>query len=131
MSEGISISEAAEEAGISTYTMRYYENEGLLPPAERAASGHRRYGTADIAWAVFITRLRSTGMPIRRIREYVDLFREGPQTESERLALLEQHRDAVKERLAEVERNLEQIEKKIEMYRSNAQLVPSLPGVAS
>jgi DNA-binding transcriptional MerR regulator len=131
MSEGISISDAAAQAGISTYTMRYYENEGLLPRPARADSGHRRYGAGDVAWAVFITRLRSTGMPIRRIREYVDLFQEGPRTEPERLALLEQHRDEVRARLTEVSRNLEQIEKKIEMYRTNAQLVPSLPGVAS
>ncbi|MET0860581.1 MAG: MerR family transcriptional regulator, partial [Microbacterium sp.] len=67
--EGLSISDAAAATGLSTHTLRYYEREGLmLTPVDRASSTHRRYSDADITWVQFLTRLRSTGMPIAGIR---------------------------------------------------------------
>jgi DNA-binding transcriptional MerR regulator len=56
-------------------------------------------------------------MPIRRIREYAELVRAGDGNEAERLALLEAHREEVRERLREVRRNLELIDYKIGLYR--------------
>ena len=88
----LTIAEAAERAGISAHTIRYYERAGLLAPIERTDSGHRRFAAEDIEWIVVITKLRATGMPIRRIREYAELVREGDGNELERLALLESHR---------------------------------------
>lgn len=125
MNEALAISEAAARAGLTVHAMRYYEGEGLLPRVSRAESGHRRFSENDVIWAVFITRLRSTGMSIRKIREYVDLYRQGPSTERARLALLEEHRDEVRERMSEMERSLALIEVKIEAYRST--LTPPLP----
>jgi DNA-binding transcriptional MerR regulator len=56
-------------------------------------------------------------MPIRDVRRYVDLVRAGEHTEPERLALLEAHGDRVRAHLAEVERSLERIQCKIDLYR--------------
>lgn len=56
-------------------------------------------------------------MPIRRIREYAELVREGDGNEAERLALLDAHREEVRERLREVRRNLELIDYKIGLYK--------------
>lgn len=127
MNENISIAEAAQRAGVTAHTMRYYENEGLLPRIGRSASGHRRFTDGDVTWAVFITRLRSTGMPIRDIREYVDLYRAGPATEAARLALLEAHRDEVRDRMNSMARSLGLIELKIEAYKANVGMMPALP----
>jgi DNA-binding transcriptional MerR regulator len=113
----MSIAEAAAEAGLSVHTLRYYERAGLLAPIERNGSGHRRYTPEDVGWIVVCTRLRATGMPIRRIREYAELVREGEGNEDRRLALLEAHREDVRARLREVRRNLELIDYKIELYR--------------
>ena len=55
-------------------------------------------------------------MPIRLIRDYAALVRDG--NEAERLALLEAHREAVVERLVEVRRNLELIDHKVDVYRA-------------
>ncbi len=113
----LTIAEAAARAGISAHTIRYYERAGLLAPIERTDSGHRRFAAADIEWIVVITKLRATGMPIRRIREYAELVREGDGNELERLALLESHREEVLRRLDEVQQNLELVDYKIALYR--------------
>lgn len=117
MATTLTISDAARAAGISAHTLRYYERAGLLDPVGRAASGHRRYDDEDLARIEFLTKLRSTGMPIRKIREYADLMRRGDDTHESRLALLEAHRDAVRAQLEDTARNLDLIERKIDYYR--------------
>jgi DNA-binding transcriptional MerR regulator len=117
MTSMLTISDAARVSGVSAHTLRYYERAGLLEPVNRGASGHRRYAEEDLTRIQFLTKLRSTGMPIRQIREYADLMRRGDDTHEARLALLEAHRDAVRARLAETERNLELIDYKIDFYR--------------
>ena len=118
MTEPLSISGAAEATGLSPHTLRYYERAGLmLDPVARASSSHRRYSDAEVSWVVFLTKLRSTGMPIRTMRRYADLVRAGAATESERLALLQDHRASVVARLEESARNLRAIDHKISLYQ--------------
>jgi DNA-binding transcriptional MerR regulator len=113
-----SISDAARATGVSAHTLRYYERAGLmLDRVERASSSHRRYSDDEVRWVVLLTKLRSTGMPIRRVREYADLVRAGDGNEVERLALLEAHREAVLEQLDAMRSNLDAIDHKIELYR--------------
>jgi DNA-binding transcriptional MerR regulator len=115
---GLSISEAARAIGVSAHTLRYYERAGLmLDSVGRASSSHRRYTDDEIRWVVLLTKMRSTGMPIRRMREYADLVRAGDGNEAERLALLEAHREAVLEQLEAMRRNLDAIDHKIAVYR--------------
>ena len=116
--DALSISDAAQLTGLSTHTLRYYERAGLmLDPVERAPSTHRRYSEEEIRWVTLLTRMRATGMPIRRMREYAELVRAGDGNEAERLALLEAHRTAVLEQLDAMRDNLEAIDRKIELYR--------------
>jgi DNA-binding transcriptional MerR regulator len=117
VTETLSISDAAAATGLSPHTLRYYERAGLIDPVGRAGSSHRRYTGAEIDWVVFLTKLRSTGMPIRHMRAYADLVRRGEGTEVERLALLEEHRDSVRAHLEEAARNLSAIDTKIQMYK--------------
>ncbi|WP_028471699.1 MerR family transcriptional regulator [Nocardioides alkalitolerans] len=112
-----SIAEAARISGLTTHTLRYYERDGLmLRPVERGATGHRRYSDTDLTWIDLVTRLRSTGMPIREVRRYADLVRSGAGNEAERLDLLRGHRSAVLAQLAEVTDHLGAIDRKIGIY---------------
>jgi DNA-binding transcriptional MerR regulator len=113
---GLSIADAARASGVSAYTLRYYENAGLIDGVDRADSGHRRYSDDDLAWIHVLQCLRATGMPIRTIRRYAELVRAGEGNELERLALLREHRAAVRGQLAEVRRHLAFIERKISNY---------------
>ncbi|MBU2696124.1 MULTISPECIES: MerR family transcriptional regulator [Pimelobacter] len=116
-STGLPIAEAATTLGLTTDTLRYYEKDGLLlRPVPRASGGHRRYENDDLRWIELVTRLRSTGMPIRDVRRYADLVRAGTGNEEDRLALLHAHRDQVLRQLAEVTAHLAAIEHKIDLY---------------
>jgi DNA-binding transcriptional MerR regulator len=117
MATNLTIADAAKASGLSAHTLRYYERAGLLDPIGRDDSGHRRYSDADLERIAFLTKLRSTGMPIRDVRRYAELLNEGAGTEQQRMALLEAHRDAVRALLAETAKNLELIEWKINYYR--------------
>lgn len=113
----LSISAMAEATGLTVHTLRYYERAGLLlTPIERASSSHRRYSSADVDWVVFLGRLRSTGMPIRVLRQYVEQVRGGDATTRARLSLLLEHRERVLASLAEVQLSLAAIDRKISMY---------------
>lgn len=112
-----SIAETAELTGLTTHTLRYYERDGLmLRGVGRTASGHRRYSDRDLHWIDLISRLRSTGMPIRDVRRYAELVRSGDGNEAERLALLRDHRQQVLAQLAEVTEHLGAIDRKIGIY---------------
>lgn len=114
----LSISEAAEVTGVSAHTLRYYERAGLmLVPIDRASSSHRRYSKSDVNWVTFLTKLRSTAMPIARVRAYVDLCRLGQDTVADRLELLLTHRITVAAQLAEMTKSLAAIDFKIATYQ--------------
>lgn len=114
---GVSISEAAELTGLSTHTLRYYEREGLMVRGvDRASSTHRRYTDSDIGWVQFLTKLRSTAMPISRMKEYVELARNGDDTEQARLDLLIAHRTSVLAQLDQMTKSLAAIDYKIAFY---------------
>ena len=113
----MTIAEAARATGISAHTLRYYERAGLLQPVGRNGAGHRSYTEQDLGWIEVLTKLRRTGMPIRRMREYAELVWDGDGNEAARLALLEEHREDVRAQLEETAECLRFIEHKIEIYR--------------
>jgi DNA-binding transcriptional MerR regulator len=116
-STALTIAEAAVRTGLTAHTLRYYERDGLmLASVDRSASGHRRYSAQDLTWIELITRLRSTGMPIRDVRRYAGLVRAGEGTEAERLELLKDHRARVEHQLVEITGHLRAIDHKIGIY---------------
>jgi DNA-binding transcriptional MerR regulator len=110
-----SIAEVAELMGVSPHTLRYYERVGLLE-VERDSGGRRAYRAADVGRVKFITCLRSTSLPIRQLQQYFDMVDAGSDTQSERLALLQDHRTNVLAQIADMHDALATIEFKIEMY---------------
>ena len=114
---GLTVGEAAAKVGLSVHTLRWYEQEGLVTPVVRDAVGRRRYSADDLDWLQLLTCLRGTGMPVREMRRYAELARTGPATVDERLRLFEEHRERVLARIADLHRDLDAINAKIEYYR--------------
>lgn len=80
MEQGLTVKEVAALTGLSAHTLRYYKREGLVDPIGRAQSGRRRYSERDMAWIEFLGRLRATGMPIRKMKRFANLRRQGDPT---------------------------------------------------
>jgi DNA-binding transcriptional MerR regulator len=110
------IGELAKRSGLSAYTIRYYERIGLLPHADRDQSGQRDYDASILTWIDFFDRLKTTGMPIREMLRYAALRERGVDTQSERGALLEQHRDRVRAHVSKLQACLLVLDTKIAGY---------------
>lgn len=124
-----SIAQAAARSGLSIDTLRYYERIGLVEPPARDSGGRRNYSDSDLAWLEFLTRLRTTGMPIRMMREYAQLRHRGGGTESRRRQILVEHRAGVRERIAELQFCLDVLDHKIANYECiERDLTPELSG---
>jgi len=116
--EGLTIGAAAEMSGLSVDTLRYYEKEGLtLHRPGRSPSGQRRYTEQNVQWLGTLVMLRKTGMPIRDIKRFVELYRVDG-SEADRLAILEAHRVHVLQDLDEVQTHLAAINHKIDYYKT-------------
>ncbi|MEU1725386.1 MerR family transcriptional regulator [Actinomadura sp. ATCC 39365] len=113
----MTIQEAAQRSGLSAHTLRYYERIGLIHSVGRNVSGHRDYAEADLRWLDFLTKLRTTGMPIADMCRYAELRRMGEHTSAERLAMLELHRERVRARIAELSADMSVLDHKIDTYR--------------
>ncbi|WP_279356625.1 MerR family transcriptional regulator [Methylobacterium indicum] len=110
------IGELAARSGLTAHTLRYYERIGLLPYADRNRSSHRDYDASILTWIGFLTRLKTTGMPIREMVRYAALRNDGPATETERREMLERHRTRVRAHLAELQESLLVLDAKIAGY---------------
>ena len=112
---GWDIATTADRLGVSAHTLRYYERIGLVR-VERDASGRRRYDAASVRRLMFLTRMRTSGMPIRDLRRYIKLVEAGRDTVPERLSLLTEHRDELRARIDELRLALSATEYKISVY---------------
>ena len=97
------IGEAAEALDMPATTIRFYDKNGLLPNVSRTGGGVRLFDEDDLEWMRFVERLKASGMPIKEIREYIQLYLAGDAT-------IEERRQIVYERKAAIERQLEELE---------------------
>lgn len=110
------IGELSRRSALSIYTLRYYEKIGLLPRADRDASGQRAYDQSILVWIAFIGRLKATGMPLREMVRYARLRERGETTVPERQGLLEKHRLKVRADMRELRDCLVLLDRKIAAY---------------
>lgn len=96
---GLSVAELAEVTGVTAHTLRYYERAGLIHPITRTVGNQRRYQPGDVDWMRFLVRLRETGMPIARMRDYAALRSRGGSTLPARVHLLTEHHEALRQRI--------------------------------
>ena len=112
----MTIAEVSKKYNLSADTLRYYERAGLIPAVPRTAGGFRDYGEEDCRWIEFIKCMRSAGLPVEALSEYVALFQKGDSTREERKQILIRQRRQLQERLTAMEETLDRLDKKIESY---------------
>lgn len=112
------IGELARRSGVGIDTVRYYEREGILPKAQRLASGYRAYDAEDLRRLRFVLRAKSCGFTLAEIRELLALCWRG----DEDMAAM---RGAAELKLADVEARLHELSR---MREALSALVEACPG---
>lgn len=110
------ISEISKMMNIPSSTIRYYDSQGLLPYVNRV-NGRRIFTEGDISGLRLIECLKNTGMPIKDIKEYFVLVKEGDSTLLARRDIILHQKEVVKQQIKALEKNLKKIEEKEEYYR--------------
>lgn len=98
----LTIGALAMHTNTNVPTIRYYEEIGLLPQAQRSANGRRYYRDVDLKRLTFIKRCRDFGFPIERVRELIKLFEDGDRSCIEVRDLAQMHLDTVRAKLEEM-----------------------------
>lgn len=114
-STSLSIAEASRLLGISAYTLRYYEQQGLVHPG-RNAGGYREYSAFALRRLVFISRMRVSGMTMGDLKRYVSLVEQGEATVAERRQIMVEQRGRIQRQINELSLALEVTDYKIEAY---------------
>jgi len=112
----MTIAEVGEKCNLSTDTLRYYERIGLIPPIMRTRSGIRDYGEEDYEWIDFIKCMRSAGIPVEVLIEYVSLFQHGKDSRKTRIKILKEQRNILAVKVSEMQQTLEKLDFKIANY---------------
>ncbi len=110
------IAEVSEQFGLSADTLRYYERVGLIPPVHRNEGGIRDYDELDLRRVDFIKCMRGAGLPVEVLIDYMDLVQQGDSTIEARKEILVEQRDLVAAKLEEMQKTLDRLNYKIEVY---------------
>ncbi|EOH95536.1 MerR family transcriptional regulator [Enterococcus pallens] len=112
----MNIKEVSQKYDLSIDTLRYYERIGLLPKVNRMKNGYRDYSEYDENWVFYIKSMRSAGISVETLIEYVTLFQQGAETIPARKELLLDQREDLALRISDMQNVLARLDKKIEGY---------------
>lgn len=112
----MTIKEVCEAYDIPADTLRYYERVGAIPPVTRTSGGIRNYTEEDLKWVQLAKCMRSAGLPIEVLIEYLRLFQMGDETIPARLTLLREQRDILLEQRKNIDTMLDRLNYKIARY---------------
>ncbi|MEQ3362558.1 MerR family transcriptional regulator [Raoultibacter massiliensis] len=101
------IGDAAKKMGLSASTIRYYDKEGLLPHMNRSESGIRMFTEDDFEWIQVVERLKKSGLSIKEIKQYVDLYLKGDSTLEERRELFYARKKILEEQMESLRQTLD------------------------
>ena len=114
----LSIGEVAERTGLSVHALRFYEKEGILAhQVHRGPGGRRVYTQQDVDWLRMCIMLRMSGMPVPEIRRYTDLVRQGDGNELQRLGILQEHQERVRQQMVQLQECMDLITHKVGIYQ--------------
>ena len=106
------IKDVAERTGMSPSTLRFYDKKGLLTFVKRSAGGIRMFTEEDFEPLFVIDCLKRSGMALKDIKVFIDLYLQGDSTITQRRVLFEKQRDEIRGRIAELQEMLNIVEYK-------------------
>lgn len=99
----MNIGQAAKASGVSAKMIRYYEQTGLIPKADRRDSGYRDYSSSDVHMLRFIRRSRDLGFSVAEINDLLSLWRDKSRQSADVKRIAQAHIAQLKERIESLE----------------------------
>lgn len=112
----MTIKEVCEKYDITPDTLRYYERVGVIPEVHRTKGGIRDFTDEDVAWVENAICMRSAGVPVEMLIEYVRLYQEGDGTFQARRDILTEAREEIQKQLDKYQATMDRINYKISRY---------------
>ncbi|MDO5292534.1 MAG: MerR family transcriptional regulator [bacterium] len=111
------VKEISEITGISSHTIRFYDNEGLFPFTKRSKTNVRLFPEEYLEWIHFIHCLRDTGMPLAEIKTYIALAKEGDSTSKERYNMILKQKEKAEQDVINMQKRVALLDKKLDYYK--------------
>lgn len=117
----MNIKEASKQTGVSSAAIRYYENEGLIPPIDRTPVGNRDIDDRILRRIKFVTQMRAAGMSIESLRQYIQLFDAPEDTGAEQRALLQEQLATMKAKRVDLDVAIDHLDYKLAHFEDHMQ----------
>lgn len=115
----MNIKEAAEITGVSSNTIRYYENLGLITRIDRTSGGIRDINERTIARIRYVKEMRNAGLSIESLKEYIQLVDDFENHEEQQLEILIKQRDFLEEKRDDIQNSIIHLNYKINHYKDH------------
>jgi len=112
------VKEVAEMMELSTYTIRYYENAGLIPFVARTDGNIRMFSDHDLSWLRLVHCLRATGLPIEEVKHYIDMCLQGDSTIPERAEIIFAQEKSLRKQIQTLQNQMEVLKYKKSYYQN-------------
>ncbi len=112
------VKEVAKIMNVSEHTVRYYDNEGLIPFVTRTQSNIRMFSDYDLSWFKTVHCLRATDLSINDIKKYIELCLKGNKTIPQRAKIIFNQEKNLQEHLKELQNQMEILQKKKKYYKN-------------
>ncbi|MDP4095345.1 MerR family transcriptional regulator [Paenibacillus sp. P96] len=119
--------EVVNKTGITAYTLRFYEKEGVLPAVDRDVNGVRKFSDHYVDCVEMVQALRSTGLPLAEIKQYVELYKSGDRTLPLRKTMLANQKSKVEEQIVRLMKTLEKLNYKLALIDAQENKFERLP----
>lgn len=115
----MNIKEASERLGIPKETLRYWENNGLIPEVPRNSSGYSDYTENEIKWALFIKAMRNAGMSVESLIEFVDLYNAHKDSREAQRSIVKEQYDILLAKRNELDKTLNYLAYKLDHFEDH------------
>ncbi|AVN60270.1 MerR family transcriptional regulator [Mesoplasma entomophilum] len=117
--EKLYMKDISKELGVPEYILRFYDSKGLFPFFERDENNYRFIKKEKLEWIKIVLCLKKSGMSLLKIKEYINLALEGKNTYPKRLQMMIEQEKIVKQKMKELQEQLEYINYKKNLYKNN------------
>lgn len=110
------VKEVAELLGVSVHTVRYYDDRGLIPGTKRNSANQRLFDDMEVEWLFVSLTLKNTGLSLKDVRHYIELYQQGDSTLPERYELMQKQKEKTLQEMEELKLRLAVLDRKIDHY---------------